>query len=165
MRCFFAAWPHVATRAALAVISADIARRVEHRCITRPDDLHLTLAFVGDLDNADAIALSQAANALRFKPFDWQLDRIGFFEAAGAVWAGGEMVTPLLELAEKLRHVLDELKVSYDSRPLVPHVTLLRGVERFEAELIRPLSWRIDSIALYRSSGSRSQSRYTKLQH
>lgn len=165
MRCFLAAWPNTATREALAALSADIARRVEHRRVVRADDLHLTLAFIGELDDTNAIALSQNTNALRFTPFDWQLDTIGFFERAGVVWAGGETVTPLLELAEKLRNTLDRLNVRHDARALVPHVTLLRGAQSTAEELITPIVWRIDSVALYRSTGSRSHSIYQQVRY
>jgi len=163
MRCFFAAWPSAATREALAALSADLARRVEHRRAVRPDDLHLTLAFIGELDDANAAALSRAADALLITPFDWQLDTIGFFGPAGVVWAGGEAITPLVELAERLRRSLDSLKVGYDARELVPHVTLLRGAPQFAPEPITPIVWRIDSVALYRSTGSRSESIYQQV--
>jgi len=163
MRCFFAAWPDVATRAALATLCADVALSVAHRRITRPGDLHLTLVFIGELADADAIKLARAAKATRFVPFVWQLNLLGFFEPANVVWAGGEAVAPLLDLADQLRTTLDEMSVSYDARPLVPHVTLLRGVNQFAAQRIDSLTWRVDSVALYGSNGSGLHSRYTRV--
>lgn len=121
------------------------------------DDLHLTLTFIGELADDDAFTLADAVARLRFKPFDWRFDTLGFFKQAGVVWVGvessNEAAKPLLKLADRLRRTLDRMNVDYDRRPLAPHVTLLRGVRRFNTEHIAPLPWRIDSIALYRSAG------------
>ncbi len=168
MRCFIAAWPDESAHLALAALSEDVRQRIEHRRITHVDDLHLTLAFIGDLSDDDALPVAQAAARLRFKPFEWQLDTLGFFEQAGVVWAGANMRDethkPLLKLADRLRKVLNQMSIEHDRRPLAPHVTLLRGVRRFDMEHIAPpINWRIDSIALYRSAGSRSGSRYSRL--
>ncbi len=167
MRCFIAARPDPPTRIALSALSDDLRTRVEHRRATHIDDLHLTLAFIGDLSDGDALDVGDAAAALRFVPVDWQLDTLGFFEAAGIVWAGcnaTDAIAPLLELGRRLRQLLDLMNIEYDRRPLAPHITLLRGVRRFAAQQIGPpISWRVDSVALYRSSGRRPGSRYSRV--
>ena len=88
MRCFIAAWPDEPTRLALSSASDDVRQRVEHRRVSRLDDLHLTLAFIGELADNVALDLSDAIAKLRFKPFTWQLDTLGFFKDAGVVWIG-----------------------------------------------------------------------------
>lgn len=158
MRCFVAVWPDESTRLALAALSDDVRQRIEHRRVTSVDNFHLTLAFIGNLADDDAFALAAAVAKLRFKSFDWQLDTLGFFKQAGVVWVGAKSsnkaAQPLLKIADRLRHVLDQMTVDYDRRPLAPHVTLLRGVRRFDAEnMVPPLIWRVDSLALYRSAG------------
>lgn len=168
MRCFIAAWPDASTRLALAALSDDVRPRIQHQRATRVDDLHLTLAFIGELADAAVVAVADAAAGLRFEPLDWRLDTLGFFEQAGVVWAGtdvsNETSKPLLALARRLRLILDQMGVTYDRRPLSPHLTLLRGVRRFDAEhTTPPIVWRIDSIALYRSAGDRSGSRYSRV--
>jgi 2'-5' RNA ligase len=165
MRCFIAAWPDEVTRLALTSLSDDVRRRIEHRRATRVDDLHLTLAFVGDLADDVALDLAQAVAKLRFKPFAWQLDTLGFFEQARVVWVGAadEATKMLADLADRVRALLDEMNVAYDRRPLAPHITLLRGVKRFGVEAVAPILWRIDSIALYRSSPTRQASRYLRV--
>ena len=160
MRSFVAVWPDDSTRVALAALSDRIRHSVKHRRATRIDNLHLTLAFIGDLADDDAFAVADAAAKLRFQPFVWQLDTLGSFAEAGVVWAGAdtakESPAALLALARQLRGTLDRLSVEYDRRPFAPHVTLLRGVRRFEPQPIAPpIHWRVDSIALYRSAGGR----------
>lgn len=167
MRCFLAAWPDAATRLALAPVLDDVRQRAAHRRATNVDDLHLTLTFVGELADDVALVVARAAEALRFEPIEWRLDLLGFFERAGVVWVGGDpeskVARPLLELAADLRRILDRLTVSYDARPLAPHVTLLHGVKQFTNERIKPVVWRIDSVALYRSIGGRSAARYVRV--
>ncbi|MEP6607675.1 MAG: RNA 2',3'-cyclic phosphodiesterase [Burkholderiaceae bacterium] len=164
MRCFFATWPDETSRLALAAVSDDVSERVGHRRQTRADDLHLTLTFIGDLAEDDALALARAAQALHFRPLEWTLDRLGFFEPAGVVWAGSDAGSKAHEsltgIAAKLRLILRRSGLGYDDRPLVPHVTLLRGVRQFTAQRVAPIVWRIDSLALYRSTGGRSGARY-----
>jgi 2'-5' RNA ligase len=164
MRCFIAAWPDEPTRIALSSVSDDVRQRIEHRRVSRPDDLHLTLAFIGDLADDVAFDLSDAIAKLRFTPFAWQLDTLGFFKEAGVVWIGAlETPKPLANLADRVRALLDQMSVAYDPRPLAPHVTLLRGVKSFAAERVAPIRWRIDSIALYRSDTARQASRYVRV--
>ena len=165
MRCFVAAWPDEPTRLALAALSDDVRLRIEHRRVTRADDLHVTLAFIGDLADEIAFDLAASVARLRFKPVAWQLDTLGFFEEAGVVWVGAADKTmgPLAELAERVRAVFYQMNIAYDRRPLAPHVTLLRGVKRFAAEQVAPILWRIESIALYRSAPARQASRYVRV--
>jgi len=165
MRCFVAAWPDEPTRLALASLSDDVRQRIEHRRVARADDLHLTLAFIGDLADEVAFDVADSVAKLRFKPFTWQLDILGFFEEAGVVWVGATDATvrPLADLADRVRALLDEMHVAYDRRPLAPHVTLLRGVKGFAAETVAPILWRIESIALYRSAPARQASRYVRV--
>ncbi len=165
MRCFIAAWPDESTRIALSSVLDSVRNRVAHRRVSRIEDLHLTLAFIGDLADNVAFDLSDAIERLRFGPVAWQLDTIGFFEDAGVVWIGtaGQTTKPLATLAARVRALLDRMAVDYDHRPLAPHVTLLRGVENFVAEKVAPIHWRIDSMALYRSAPARQTSRYIRV--
>lgn len=167
MRCFIAAWPDESTRLALTALSEDVRRRVEHRRATSIDDLHLTLAFIGELADDDAFTLAEAITKLHFEPFDWRFDTLGFFQQAGVMWvgieSGSEAARPLLNLTDRLRRLLNQMNIDYDRRPLAPHVTLLRGVQRFDLEHVAPIAWRISSIALYRSGGG-AGSRYQRVE-
>ncbi len=165
MRCFVAAWPDPPTRVALAAVLEDVRQRVAHRRATRIDDLHLTLAFIGNLSDEDALAVSHALAKVRCRPFNWRLDTLGFFDQAGVVWVGAarKPVKPLVALADRARAALNRLEIDFDRRPLAPHVTLLRGVRQFDVEQVMPITWRIDSIALYRSAPIGDAARYVRI--
>lgn len=167
MRCFIAVWPDQATRIALATLSDDLRQHVEHRRAARVDDLHLTLAFIGSLPEDAAGPVVEALKRLRFDPFDWRIDTLGFFSEAEVVWAGSEPASNklLAALAKQSRGILDRMSIEYDPKPLTPHVTLLRGVRQFKTRRIGvPINWRIDSLALYRSGGGRAGSNYSRVQ-
>lgn len=165
MRCFIAAWPDEPTRIALSLLSDDVRQHAEHRSVSRPDDLHLTLAFIGELADDVAFDLSHAIAKLTFKPFALQLDTLGFFREAGVVWIGAnETPQPLADLADRARALLDQMSVAYDRRPLVPHLTLLRGVKSFATQKIAPTRWRIASISLCRSDPTPRASRYVRVE-
>lgn len=149
-------------------------QRVKHRRATKAGDLHLTVAFIGDLADGTAITVAAAIAKMPVKPFDYRLDTLGFFEDAGVVWVGGDANVsgkPLDALAARVRRLLDRLMVDYDRRAFVPHVTLLRGASRSDAQRLNasvpPITWTIDSIALYRSGGGRAEanpgSRYARV--
>ena len=165
MRCFIAASPDPPTRVALAAVSNDVQQRVAHRRATRIDDLHLTLAFIGNVVDEDAFAIADAVKKISFRKFTWRVDTLGFFDDAGVVWVGAarQPVKPLVALADRARAVLDQFDLDYDRRPLAPHVTLLRGVHQFHVERIAPITWRIDSIALYRSAPAGQAARYARV--
>lgn len=166
MRCFLAAWPDAPTRLALGAVLDDVRLRIAHRRAARVEDLHLTLAFIGDLDDEDAKLIARTVALTPLKAFDLQLDRLGFFREAGVLWAGtGDAGSaPLLELGNRARGLLDQMNVDYDRRALKPHVTLLRGVRQFDCEkILAPICWRLDAIALYRSGGDRSVARYSRV--
>ena len=164
MRCFIAAWPDEPTRIVLRSLSDDVRHRTEHRRVSRPDDLHLTLAFIGNLADDVGFDLSASIAKLTFRPFAVQLDTLGFFKDAGVVWIGSETTRPLATLASRVRALLDRMGVAHDRRPLAPHVTLLRGVRNFVAEKVTPIRWRIDSIELYRSTPGSYASQYARVQ-
>lgn len=98
----------------------------------RPDLLHLTLAFLGDVADArlDAVADACGAAAGGAEPFAVSLDRLGSFpprRGDAAVWMGvTQGADPLRRLAEAVRAELVRAEVPFDPKPFVAHVTLAR---------------------------------------
>ena len=71
-------WPDEPTRIALSSLSDHVRQRVEHRRVSRPDDLHLTLSFIGDLAKDVALDLSDAIAKLRFPRLPGNSTRLDF---------------------------------------------------------------------------------------
>ena len=131
----------------------------------RGTNLHLTLAFIGELDDATGVVLAQRLNTLESKPFVWTLDQTGAFDGARVLWAGGRDDPRLTLLATQVRALLDAMRVRYDRKPFVPHVTLLRNLPRAAARdaarpVDPPIAWRVERTVLVRSVQDDTGTRY-----
>jgi 2'-5' RNA ligase len=167
MRCFVALWPDDAARERLAAVAREQQRRFPRARAMRAENLHLTLAFIGELDEARAARVAAALGALPFEPFEWTLDAVGAFDRARVLWASGPDCAPLAALAQRVRALLDELHVRYDRKPFVAHVTLLRDLARDDARraattIAPPVAWRADRPQLLQSVRRDGQQRYER---
>jgi 2'-5' RNA ligase len=165
MRCFVALWPDDAARERLAAVTQQQLRRFPRARAMRPENLHLTLAFIGELDAARAGQVAAALGALPFEPFVWTLDAVGAFDRARVLWAAGPDSVALAALAQRVRTLLDGLHVPYDRKPFAAHVTLLRDLTREEAHraagtIAPPVIWRADRPQLLQSAQREGRLRY-----
>ncbi len=85
-------------------------------------NLHLTLAFIGEAD--DASAAKAALQTVEFKPFRLALSDLGTF--GDLLWVGLKGNQGLSALAKSVRDALDAAGVAYDRKKFAPHITLVR---------------------------------------
>jgi 2'-5' RNA ligase len=168
MRCFVALWPDDAARERLAAIARERQRRYPRARAMRAENLHLTLAFIGELEEARAAKVAAALDALAFDSFAWTLDAVGAFERARVMWAAGPDCAPLAVLAQRVRLLLDELRVPYDRKAFIAHVTLLRDLTRDDARraaapIAPPVVWRADRPQLLQSVQRKGRLCYERL--
>ena len=151
MRCFVAAWPDHATRQSLEQLLATLRAQVTAARPMQARNLHLTLAFIGELDSAAATRLAPSMDDLMLHPLDWTVDCLGWFPRARVGWAGGPTDLVLEASVNAVRAQLDTLGVAYDRKAFVAHVTLFRDVRAFACSgpLAEPISWRTEHVALY----------------
>lgn len=149
-----------------------------------PEQMHLTLQFLGDTDPAQvpaiAAALGQAAGAS--PPLRLRLAGLGAFpntRQPSVVWAGVAGDVPALEgLAAGLGRELAGLGIAQERRPFRAHLTLGRArreavppeIARIGAALATipgptQVEWQAEALALFRSQLSREGARYTTLAH
>jgi 2'-5' RNA ligase len=151
---FFALWPDVPARAALADLAAGIARNAGGRAPAEAN-LHLTLAFAGDVapDRQDALRAAGSDAAAGIAPFTLVLDRLGAFRDAGIAWIGtGEAPAGLADLAARLARELATRGFDVDRRPYAPHLTLARKcrVSPHNISTVR-IAWEVRELALVES--------------
>lgn len=132
-RCFVALLPDAAARAALAAIARAVPESpaTAHARWTRPRDLHLTLRYLGDCAEE---ALDAALAAVPLAPADLPLR----LRSEGLeYWPPRRPRLLVLRLAAQpplsaWAAALEEWAVARgaapERRPLVPHVTLARGI-------------------------------------
>lgn len=101
------------------------------------DNLHLTLAFLGEVSAEKEKALSLLAGRIRQPGFTLTLDDAGQWLRSRVVWLG--MRQPprgLIQLANMLRSQAARSGCFQSNRPFHPHITLLRDAS--EAVTIPP---------------------------
>ena len=145
----------------------------------RPENLHLTLAFLGwtpdeRLPDAEAAAKGAAA---KVTPFRIALDRAGRFPERGrprVVWLGiGQGVEDVGRVGAGVAAGLRARSLRFDERPLSPHLTLARVREdaglpeartvaaAVEGLHIAPIAFDVAAITLFESVLSPKGPRYT----
>jgi 2'-5' RNA ligase len=163
LRLFFALWPDDAARSAIAALAREVAQRAEGRP-TRHETIHLTLAFLGDVepDRVPALAAIGEAVASAAPPFALKLDLIGGFRDARVAWLGAEPVpAPLATLAARLSASLAAEGFRVDHRPFAAHVTLARKCRSVpRRESVASAGWVVDQLSLVASELASGGSRY-----
>lgn len=92
------------------------------------EQLHLTLRFIGEVDERDADAIDDALAAVSASAFTLQLKGVGEFggKTPRALWASIESNAPLLHLQRKIESIIQRLGFPPEERKYTPHVTLAR---------------------------------------
>ena len=133
----------------------------------RSANLHLTLAFIGELDAETAHRVADSLAQSTWTAAAWRIDRIGAFDRARVLWAGSGDDPRLNETAARVRALLDELGVRYDRKPFAPHVTLLRNLPRAAhgtAQALAPaIDWPTRRPVLLQSLHAEDGTRYAAL--
>lgn len=177
MSLFVALWPSPQVREYLAAAVRAARPTAPGLRWTRPEEWHLTLAFLGEAEGRLPEISAAMGRALDGRPaLDLALDGWGTFprhdgpgpgdgaptgrgtgNRASVVWAGvaGD---GLLDLAEALAEAARGAGVHVPSRPFVPHITLARSrPPRDATDILRVLgpvssaSWRADRVDLVES--------------
>lgn len=121
----------VALRPPMPVIDRliDTMEGIESARWQAEDQLHLTLAFLGEVEVQRAEDLIFALAAVHFAPFDLALAGVGHFEhkrRVTAVWAGLSPSEALLALQRRVVRACQSLGIEPDHRRFTPHITLAR---------------------------------------
>lgn len=130
-----------------------------------PEDLHLTLAFLGPQPDHVLQDLHEGLEALQARAFLLDLVAVNAFGGARprAVWAGVAPSEPLMRLQAKVAQVAVRAGVAIKAQGFTPHVTLGRfpppppeQAARLEAAMVaqqgfRAGPWHVTEITLFAS--------------
>ena len=122
MRLFIAILLDKNVKDALRGVQNEMRRRGVEGNFTRGDNLHLTLTFIGEYPDPDAVL--DAMESVCFEPFELRLGGLGSFGELW--WAGLEGSGELDALVRRLHHALAEKEIPFDRKAFRPHVTLVR---------------------------------------
>ncbi len=88
-------------------------------------NLHLTLRYIGEVDEGIASDIDAALAQIRAQSFEVALAGVGCF-GDRMLWVGVDKNPPLLHLREKVESSLVRLGLDPETRRYAPHVTLSR---------------------------------------
>ena len=151
-RLFFAVWPDPECARELAALALRLGAESQGKAVPA-GKIHLTLSFLGAVDEGARGKVIEAADEARGPKVDAVIDRLGSFRRARVAWAGmSRPPQPLLDLQAALEERLRGRGFELDTRPFTPHVTLARRTARpIAAASIAPIRWRADALTLVRS--------------
>lgn len=93
------------------------------------DNLHVTLRFIGEVDDALVEDIEFALAAVRHPGFELALSGVGCFQSGRRVrvlWAGIDACQPLVHLRDRVESVLVRAGLEPEHRKFSAHVTLAR---------------------------------------
>ncbi len=90
-----------------------------------PGNYHLTLRFIGEVDEGAAADIDLALTQIRAPRFDVTAATVGHF-GLRMLWVGIERNPPLQHLHEKVESALNRMGYSPEERRYTPHITLAR---------------------------------------
>jgi RNA 2',3'-cyclic 3'-phosphodiesterase len=177
LRSFVAVLLPDRVRAGLAAVSAELRGQTRGLAWVPPDNLHLTLRFLGEIGPVALERVREAvtAAAAAVPPFTVSLGGLGGFPVGRAprvLWAsvvaGGERIEALVG---ELEAALVARGIPGEGRAFHPHVTLARARDpRGARELVRVLGAgpafgevRVEALHLMRSELGPRGSRYSAL--
>ena len=152
-RLFFALWPEESARnqasEAIGLLKPGLAARW-----IRPANLHITLAFLGDVETERLDAAQTAADAVDSPGFEMCLDTLEHWRKPQVLCLTPSALPPTLpRLAADLGDRLKAAGFQLEQRPYRPHLTLARKATYLPADtrLTQPIPWKSTGFVLVES--------------
>ncbi len=160
MRLFVAIRLSEELKTALRQAQREMEERGIRGAYAPAENLHLTLAFIGDYPEAEPVL--DALSTVSFRPFALSLDGIGCF--GDLWWAGIRDSVPLTAVARRVRRALAENGIPLDRKRFSPHITLIRKASKEAAGVsVPPVEMTVSTLSLMRSDRGKNGMLYTEL--
>ena len=119
-----------------------------------PDQQHLTLRFIGELDQGRLDEVAEALALVDGRPLELRLEGLGHFPPRGeprVLWVGVARNAELARLKRRIDRALATVDLPPESRKFAPHVTLARirgplSPDRLGTYLMRHSLYRSESF-------------------
>lgn len=127
--------------------------------MSREDNLHLTLAFLGETVEERIPAVKAAMDGVSVSPFSLALGELGSFKG-NVVWCGvGGETEKLAELYRELSQGLNNAGFATEGH-FSPHITLSRGMKEYKPLEVRGAAFTVGSLILFHSTRVEGVLRY-----
>jgi 2'-5' RNA ligase len=157
--------------AALGSASGELIKRFDAKWV-KPEALHLTLKFLGNVDEGTlkALSIKMDETASLFSPFDMQLASLGAFpqaKRARIIWAGIDTdIIRLRDLTSSIDAFSAQFGITKEERTFSAHITLARLKTSAVVDLdikVPALNFTAKKMHLYKSELSQQGAKYTVL--
>ncbi|MDO4805014.1 MAG: RNA 2',3'-cyclic phosphodiesterase [Lachnospiraceae bacterium] len=127
------------------------------------DNLHLTLAFIGETKDVEGV--KKALGAAPFAPFMLTLTDMGNF--GDILWVGAKGGQKLKAYVKALRDKLDAADIRYDRKKFEPHITLVRKASNVHPQgvTVPKKEMMVKRISLMKSEQKNGKMVYTEIFH
>ncbi len=151
-RLFFALWPSDDLRQQLDQLTQEIAQMICGKVVDA-NNLHITLAFLGNVSGFTKNCMLQVADGLQEKSFQLNLNELGYWIKPRILYLGTQKVpNELLTLVKNLTTALTACGYQPEKPTYQLHATLMRKVLPIkELPMIKPLIWTANHFYLVRS--------------
>lgn len=152
-RMFLALWPDETTRSRLVDVIGLLKKEIAGKWV-KPDNLHITLAFLGEVDAERLPEVGRIAAMATVSGFTLVFDRVEFWPRNGIVClAPSRTPQELVNLANCLAGRLSEAGFAMERRSYRAHLTLARKGRSAQNLIVlpEPVKWRIGSFSLVES--------------
>ena len=130
-----------------------------------PENLHLTLAFLGSQPRGQVEALAALAASLTPTTFTLHLDQLARWKNGLLHLAPSKVPPALTDLERSLREQLLILGFTLETRHFKPHLTLARHCPRLPSTPTPTFDWPATEFALFASENTAKGTRYHALGH
>ena len=171
MRLFVAVNFNDETKSQLLLLQNKLRSQVLRGSFTRPENFHLTLAFLGETPEEKLQRLSRIIEEIQSPPFDIPFSRTGCFTHSRKElwWIGADLNCPGLPLLKaihgRLINRLEKDGFTVDKRSFNPHITLGREIKHAGPVVLdcQSIGVRVSRISLMKSEHSMGVRTYTEL--
>lgn len=160
-RLFFTLWPDDALRERIAQAACRYLEGRKARAV-RANNVHLTLAFLGSVDEQAVDEVIAAGDLVRAAPFELALDRLETWRGARVACLTTQMVpAPLAALVAQLRSNVQARALPVDLKPFRAHITLARDWREAPLDCrIDPVRWPVGEFMLAESPAAGGRADY-----
>lgn len=146
---------------ALGCVIRDMKKSGARGNYTLQENLHLTLAFIGEV--ADVAETLEALDEVEISTFPLKLDGFGCF--GELYWVGLEEQAVLAQLVKDIRRTLDSHGIAYDKKKFKAHITVARRVQAQYPIRVRipEQAMEVTGFSLMKSERVNGRMKYTEL--
>ena len=133
-----------------------------------PENLHLTLAFLGEIPESRVDDIKAAMDSVEVPDQTLVFERVGCFRRDSELWWIGLKKTPaLMKLQQELSDALADAGFRLEKRAFKPHITLAREMHIGQVDskdlLPRSFDTKVNNISLMLSHRPDGKLTYTEL--